>query len=482
MTNAANRNPGPNIVLIMVDQMRFDCLGAVGHPVVRTPNLDALARRGVRFASAYTPTVPCAPARASIFTGRYPDTHGLVGGRSDHLDPPDVAVLPELLQAAGCETALVGKLHLKPMSRRYGFGHFLRSDSFWTIYDPDEPRDSAYVKWLTDTLGGDRARDIVRRFDADELAYDADEVRFLLGTNVVDEEHHPTPWTAREAAALLRAEHERPFFLNCSFFGPHQPYLCPGRWGTMYPSQEIPLPPDFHVEFEDKPIFRGFPFLSAQTARRRRAGWDEGTYRKVLSAYYGNISMIDHYLGEVFEALDERALWDRTIVIFTSDHGDYGGQFGCFYKSLGYEGSAHVPLIVYDPRTPDPGRVEERTVSTIDLFATALSAAGAAVPPDTESRDLTGLLAGTERTWDNRAWFKQGQHSMLVRGRHKLMRGPAGEAAAYELYDLAESPMESVNRIDDPRQSAVAASMRRELDSWHARQERMRCRKQDDRT
>ncbi len=464
----------PNILLILADQWRFDCLGALGHPAVRTPNLDRLAERGVLFTSAYAPTTPCGPARASVFTGRYPDAHGLCSGHN-HLDPPDRPVLPEMLQQAGYETALVGKLHLKPLTRRYGFAHCLRSDSFCTLYDPEEVTDSAYVRWLRETLGDDASADLVARFDADEAAFASDELRFLLGSDVVDEAHHPTTWTAREIARLLRelpgTRAGRPFLVNCSFFGPHQPYRCPGRWGTLFDPADVPLPADFHATMEDKPILR-HSWLSDHPARRRERGWTEDTYRTLLAAYYGGIAMIDHYVGEVLGALDERGLWDDTLVIFSADHGDYAGQFGCFYKSIPYEGSAHVPLIVHDPCNPQPGRREERAVSTIDLFATLLQCGGAAVPGDSESRDLRDLLLRPNAPWDDSALHKEGPRSLLVRGKWKLLRGPGeGGEMAYELYDRTEVPLDGTNRIDDPRCADIAFALRAELDAWHERQD-----------
>ena len=460
----------PNILFIQTDQFRYDCLGAMGHPVVRTPNLDALARDGLLFGSAYAPSCPCAPARASIFTGVYPDAHGLVEGMGE-LDPPDSRVLPQYLRDAGYETALVGKLHLKPIDRDYGFDTFLRSDSMCTNYDPREVEDSAYVQHLRESVSPEFADYAVRRFTADEAAFEADELRFLLGTNVVDEEHHHTTWTAREAARFIEQPHDRPFFLSCSFFGPHQPYLCPGRWGTMYDPADLPLPEDSDAPLDDKPLFT-HSFLAGPRAKRDARGWDADVYRRILAAYYGNISMIDHYIGEVLASLHRAGLWERTVVVFTADHGDYAGQFRSFYKSGPYEGSAHVPMIVRDPRPPPRhGQREARHVSTIDLFSTFCRVAGLSPPTSVESRDLSPLLHDPSAQWENEARFKQRDWSAIVRDGLKLCRGDVDGGTVYELYDLADMPIEKVNRAGDAAYAARMADLHARLGAWHAKQQ-----------
>ena len=136
-----------NILFILTDQFRFDCLSMLGHPVVQTPNLDALAAESTLFSNAWCPTMACAPIRASLFTGYYADTHGM-GGNQTVLYPHDRKVLPEYLTDAGYDTALVGKLHLKPMDRAFGFRHLLRHDAPYTNYSAEEATDSAYIRYL----------------------------------------------------------------------------------------------------------------------------------------------------------------------------------------------------------------------------------------------------------------------------------------------------------------------------------------------
>lgn len=464
----------PNILLILTDQYRYDCLSCLGHPVVRTPNLDALASDALMLTSAYAASMACGPSRACLFTGMYADRHGQRKNQQP-FNPPDLVGFPQLLRDAGYDTALVGKLHLKPMDRDFGFTHNLRHDGCQNNYDPEEPRRSAYIHWLAQTAYRHDPEAPIRFASADEACLQSDQYRFIMGSNwIVDESHHETVWTARQTARFIEQPREKPFFAQCSFFGPHQPFLCPGRWGVLYEPASIPLPEQFHAPSDDKPILRG-KSTKGLLRNREEAGWDEDAYRRVLAAYYGNISMIDHYLGEVFDALRRSGQWDRTLIIFTADHGDYAGQFRHFYKGSGYEGSAHVPMIVRHPYFGRRGERDDSPVSLMDLFATCLSA-GEAITEDSagrDSRDFTPLLRGEHAAWDNAAWFKSGDCSMLVLNRFKLMRGPSVEGeTVYEFYDLDEHPREWTNRINSEAHQAAIRAMRPRLDEFHARQEK----------
>ncbi|MBT4097426.1 MAG: sulfatase-like hydrolase/transferase [Gemmatimonadetes bacterium] len=459
-----------NVLFILTDQFRFDCLSALGHPVVRTPNLDALATDSTLFTNTWCPTMACAPVRASLFTGYYADTHGM-GGNQTVLDPPDRKVLPEYLADAGYDTALVGKLHLKPMQRAFGFRHLQRHDAPYTNYSAEEAADSAYIRYLGETAFQHDAQEAVRRFTEDEACQHTDEERFILGSGFLDTEHHEVSWAVRESIQYLRHERDtdKPFFLNCSIFGPHQPYLCPAPWDQLYPSETIPLPTDFHYGVDDKPIFMDSPQMEWQ-ARRDSLGWNEATYQRLLSAYYGYVSMIDEGVGQLMMTLREEGLFDDTLIVFSADHGEFGGQFRAFYKGLPYEASCHVPLIIRDPRDSGGRRCSQNT-SNIDLFSTILNTAGVDPPHDIESRDLTDLVSGNESTWDNRTVWKKGNQSFLVRDASKLVRGNVGGHDVYELYDLGVDPLEERNLIDDVDQSSAISALRQELDAWHQDQD-----------
>jgi arylsulfatase A-like enzyme len=461
----------PNILLIVTDQFRHNCLSSLKHPAVKTPNLDQLASEGVLFTRAYAASMACGPARACLFTGRFSDAHGQLNNQID-LNPADIPVLPEMLAEAGYETALVGKLHMKPMRRKFGFRYCLRHDAPYTNYSEEECADSAYVKYLQQGPFKDDPQGIVERFTDDEGQFpDGDEERFILGRNLVAEEDHEVPWAVRESINYLKNERnkDKPFFLNTSFYGPHQPMLCPGPWEKMYPPDSFPLPEGFDYPVDDKPIL-----VTKYRDQRIAKGWTEETYRKMFSAYYGYVSMIDHYLGQLFNTLKEEGLWDNTLILFTADHGEYLGQFRRFYKGGPYEGSTHVPFIVRDPRSGASNWRCDKNISAMDIFATCLRAADAPIPTDTDSGDLSDIIAGRAADWDNTIRWKSKDESMIVRNDLKLCRATRDDLVQYECYDLQRDPWEAVNRVADPAYAARITEMKDELDSWHAAQNRMR--------
>jgi arylsulfatase A-like enzyme len=466
------KNERPNILFILTDQYRFDCFSRLNHPVVKTPNLDKLASDGVFFSSAYCGTMACGPARASIFTGYYMDTHKM-RSNSDHLKPENFPALPEYIRDAGYDTALIGKLHLHPFQRDYGFRHFKRHDAPYTNYLEEEAHDSAYIKFLQQTMFKDDPGLPIKLFTEDEAALDSDEQRFMKGSCFVDEEHHETPWVTREAIEYLRngREKDKPFFLNVSYFGPHQPYLCPGKWGKMYDPDQIPLPDDFFAETGDKLIFKE-SFHGKRVEKRAKEEWDENTYRKILSAYYGHISMIDHYIGVLLDYLKENGLYENTLIIFSADHGEFGGQFKAFYKGLPYEGSTHIPMIVRDPRSKcNDGRIEDSCVNNLDIFATCIKAAQGSVPEDTESRDMFPVIDKQYDHWENRTFYKKDLDAHIVRGNFKLIRGEIDNETVYEFYDLNKRPLEAENLIEAPEYADMISEMKKELDSWFEEQE-----------
>ncbi len=458
-----------NILFICVDQFRFDCLSNLNHPCVKTPNLDALAKKGIQFTSAFASTAPCGPSRASMLTGTYPDTNGVISG-NDPITPNDRPILPQHLQAAGMHTALIGKLHLNPIFRDFGFDHFQRSDYFFDNYDPKAMEDSKYVHWLREKLGTDAGNRLVQQFSADEGAFPDDQWRFIVGGNRVDEEHHHTTWMTDQAIEFLNHAPEQPFFLNVSYFGPHQPYACPAPWDTMYDPETIPLPEDFDNDLNDKPIISNNGFYQQSLRMRKEQGWTRQTHRKALSAYYGNISMIDHHIGRLLTALCESGHEEDTMIVFTADHGDMAGQFGCYFKSLGYDGSARVPLIIVDPRSSRKDQRETRAVSLIDLFATFLSVPDATAPHEHESRDLTPLIMDENTNWDDRIFFKQASHAMLVQGQWKLLRDQVNGQIVYEFYDRTNLPIDSENLWDDKKHLTIQMQMAQDLNNWFDKQ------------
>ncbi|NLG26341.1 MAG: sulfatase-like hydrolase/transferase, partial [Chloroflexi bacterium] len=358
----------PNIILVMTDQQRFDRLGCMGDPMLDTPNIDSVAAEGVRFTNAYAASPVCAPSRAALKSGRYPPGCGVVANWVPfHERAPQL--LTHRLSAVGYQTAMVGKLHFVPAEDAFGFDWKVLHDAPYSVYAWDD-RHSEYIHWLRETAYRDRGVDPVAQFDEDENAFKRDDwYRFTMGSGFRGEAEHDIPWTVAQAERYLdERDRERPFFLCVSFFGPHQPFDPPAPWSTLYDPREITLPPQFDADMHDCPVFQA---TCAARAAKFRARWDRETYQRMVAAYYGQIAMIDHYLGRLFRRLRREGLWDDSLVVFASDHGDHNGAYGLFYKGEMYYSCAKVPLLVKPPRqalgASTPGAVREEVVNLLDL-------------------------------------------------------------------------------------------------------------------
>lgn len=467
----------PNIVMIMTDQQRFDALSCVSDGLPDTPHLDGLAREGVRFDNAYAPSPVCAPARAAIKSGLYPPGCGVVGNWVPfHRDVP---LLTHRLRAQGYETALVGKLHFVPHLGRFGFDWRALHDAPYSVYADDEVF-SDYVRWLRERWAARGKGDPVALFDADEDAFkDEDWYRFIMGSGFRTEEEHETAWCTRQAERYLdERDPAKPFFLFLSYFGPHQPFLPPEPWASLVRPQAVRLPPQFDVSMDAHPVFAA---SCGPRAQRFRELFSRERYQRMVAAYYGQMSMIDQAIGQFLARLKRDGLWDNTVVIFCSDHGDRNGAYGLFFKGEMYDSCCKVPLIVRAPGAP-AGRVDQHVLNTLDLYGTILDYAGDADwrQPGIEARSLAPLLAGPgaahSEGWDNATYSIIGEDplrnlTMLRRDHLKLIRLARGpEEALYELYETREaspgSPAETHNVYTDPAYAAEAAAMRAELDAW----------------
>ena len=461
----------------MCDQFRFDRLGIMGDSVIKTPNIDALAREGLLFKNAYCASPVCAPARASIKTGLYPPDNGVVtnwvpfkkkvAGTTDI----DEYFLPERLKSMGYYTGMAGKLHFVPPENSFGFDFKALNDAPYSVYANDD-KHSDYVKWLKENYFKDT--DIVKIFDRDESYYPDDIYRFILGSGWRSEEQHDIPWTVQESIHFLENRTpDRPFFLFTSFFGPHQPYLAPAPWDTLYKPEDIVPGPRFYSRMENSPIFQ---MTEGKLAKRLRSEWDEHQYKEVIAAYYGQISMIDHYLGTLFDYLKKKGLWENTWIIFLADHGDFNGAYGVFFKGQMYDVSVKVPLIIKPAAGVGLKGIRNELVSTMDLYGTILDIAGDKgweSLPEIESKSLLPLITEVNPDqWNNKVYSIIGADPdnnlcMLRSGALKMIRKSVKyDTPVYELYDLAKDPLETQNVYGQAEYSNVGKKLRSDLDQW----------------
>lgn len=422
----------PNLLLVMVDQWRGDSLGVAGHPVVRTPYLDALAASGSRFTRAYSAAPTCTPARASLMTGQRPATHGRVGYQ-DHVPWAYPVTLASELTRQGYQTQAVGKMHFFPERAQLGFQNVILHSPLGIIrsarrrgLDPDLVDD--YLPWLRQRLGR----------DATFHDHGLDSNSWVARPWDKPEAVHPTNFVAEQSIDFLRRrDPTKPFFLFTSFNAPHPPYDPPAWAFDQYRDVEAPEPPvgDWADTFapvatpHDSRSFHGR--IAPDDLRRARAG------------YWGHMSHVDQQLNRLLEELVHYGVRDNTYVCFVSDHGELLGDHLLFRKGFPYEGSARIPLLLSGPGLP-AGGVHDQLVELRDVMPTLLDCAGLPIPDGVEGRSFLPLARGEATEGRPRL---HGEHTMLGQsfqwftdGREKYvwLSGDGRE----QLFDLVADPEE----------------------------------------
>jgi choline-sulfatase len=429
----------------MSDEHNPRAMGAAGHPLAQTPNLDRLAARGTRFSAAYTTSPICVPARAGFATGKY--QHQI--GYWDNADAYDGAVPSwhHLLRARGQRVVSIGKLHFRGLpGDDHGF-----SEELLAMHVVDGVGD---VKGLV-------RNDIPRRNGYDKLAKTAGPGESPYTRYDRDIAAGTQAWLRDEAPR----HRERPWALFVSFVCPHFPLIAPPEFYNLYPHERIPLP-KLYVERPRHPYLRDY---DACVAYDLGFGGDHAKVRRAIAGYLGLVSFMDDNVGKVLHTLEETGLARETRVVYTSDHGDNLGARGLWGKSTMYEESAGVPLILAGPDIP-AGLSCATPVSHVDLFPFFLEGAGAPMPVDGyRGVSPLALAAGShaERAVvsEYHAIGSTGGVTMLRKGRWKYVH-----FAKYppQLFDLESDPEELVDRANDPAcrgtLAALDAELRRFLD------------------
>jgi len=358
----------PNILLIFTDQQRHDTVHAGGNPVIRTPNLDRLVREGVLFRSCYTPSPVCVPARCSLIYGQYPHRTGCVD--NGYPMPEDRPSLMQALSEAGYRTHGIGKMHFIPDRQA------LRG--FQTREHQEELRrrieDDDYLKYLHEN-GFDHVYDPFGQ---------RGEMYYIPQPAQMPAKLHGTNWVGDRAVEFIRgADRSRPFFLWASFIHPHPPFSPPTPWNKLYRAALMPLP----KRPENFEALQTYMNRYQNRYKYRDNGIDNNLLRAMKAYYYACISFIDFQVGRMLRALEDAGQLDRTLIIYTSDHGEFLGDYNCFGKRSMLDAAARVPMIVRYPDRFAPGRACDTPVSLVDVMPTALGAAGI----ETGAYDLDGI-------------------------------------------------------------------------------------------
>lgn len=373
-----------NVLFITLDQFRGDCLSAAGHPVVKTPNLDALAAHGVRFASHYSQSSPCAPGRASLYTGMYQMNHRVVANGTPLNNNFDN--IARIATRAGFNPVLFGYTD-QAIDPRVAFG-------------PDDQRLSSYEGILPGfesvldlTQRYQPWREFLARHDAYTPEMDSMSTVELLAT----ESERPaelsvSQFTTDTVVEWMTAQNE-PWFAHVSYIRPHSPYAAAGHFSTMYDPADV-----------DMPIAKGndlHKFHEAMLTLPTCAAPDtEAGVRHMRAQYYGMVSEVDHQVGRLCDAMRASGCWDDTLIVVTADHAELLGDHGLREK-LGYwETSQHIPCIVRDPDHPGThGTVVNEFTENVDIVPTLCDAMGVAIPPQVDGLPLTSFLRGEKPQW-----------------------------------------------------------------------------------
>ncbi len=444
----------PDILILMPDQLRADCMGCADNEVIETPNLDRLAEGGVRFSECTTSSPICMPARYSFVAGTYPHNHGM-WSNSGQQDPYDETVFHRL-QDAGYFTAHIGKSHFYEQGDVHtrDWEPYLRARGYDHVHETGGP-------WANTHMGSHLTDYWQERGDLWE-AFQADYQRRRKHSGAAvwpsphSVEDHQDSYVGR-AARDFTADYERdqPLCMFVGFPGPHEPWDAPGEYAEMYDPDDMPEPiapgevPDWlSPAARDYQKWLGRNPVGAADAARMAAN------------YYGKITLIDRWIGEILQAQKARRGLDETIVILWSDHGDMLGDHGRRHKSVFLRSSLRVPLIVRWPGM-DTGTVRDELCSQIDIFPTLLDGLGLEPSTRAMGRSLVPALQGAAAPETQEALCEVNEYTMIRTRRYKYAIDDRGEGV--QLLDLEEDPDETVNLCGREEMAEVEAEMRDRL-------------------
>ena len=447
-TAARNAAPHrPNFIVILIDDLRWDEMGCVGHPYVKTPSIDRIAREGVRCRNAFVVAPLCSPSRASLLTGRYPHSHGITDNTNRSAQSYGLKTFPNALHDAGYETAFIGKWHMGNDPRpRPGFDYWVGMPGQGESVDPDLFEDGHLAK--------------VRGYVTDIFT--------------------------ERAVSFLRRPRTRPFLLYLPHKAIHPNVTQRDDGSLSDPSAETFIPAKRHEQlYADAKIPRrpnaddtlqGKPALTRRLEGVPPLGPGAGSSDQAILGRQRMLAAVDEGVGQIFQALEQTGQLDDTVLVFTSDEGYfYGEHHLSVERRLAYEESIRIPLLIRYPRLIRPGSTLDEMVLNIDLAPTVLELSGARVPEAMHGRSIVPLLRGEGVEW--RSSFLVEYYSDKVFPRvqnmgYTAVRGPRYKYIRYnelvgmdELYDLQVDPYEMQNLVAEPARQPALLQMQAEMDN-----------------
>jgi uncharacterized sulfatase len=464
MSQAAQPPDKPNVLFIAVDDLNTR-VGCYGDRVVKTPNLDRLARMGVRFDRAYCQFPICSPSRVSLLLGRYPTTTQTIDFAYPALLGRDWITLPQHFRASGYNVQLLGKIFHYAEPRPWSAGdevvrqeqqrhiRMMANLTRWEAYRTLSPPPTSFADML---------RTWANPFGPvpDAAASDPDiKAKAYEWTADVT--------SARQAIEILErwAPSGKPFLLGVGFYKPHVPLVAPKRFFDFYPPEKMPLPEDFAATPSARDsiprcaLRHNLDLFFEERATPEKA-------RQAIAAYYACVTFLDEQLGHVLDALERLDLRNRTVIVLWGDHGWHLGEKGMWGKGTLFEVSLRVPLVIVDPSRKTAGQGCSRTVELVDLYATLVELCGLAMPPGLEGKSLVPLLENPGAAWDKPAMSLAAREDWLGRSvrteRWRYTEWDEGRRGL-ELYDHETDPQESKSLANDPKYSPVVAELKKLL-------------------
>lgn len=448
-----------NVVIFMCDQFRADCLSYAHHPDVKTPYLDSLASDGVFFERAYSACPSCIPARAALLTGRSQTKHGRVG-YEDNIPWKYQHYMAEEFSNHGYQTQCIGKMHVHPPRLLCGFQGLQLHDGYLGCY-----RSNDIPHWMHQEVSDDYLYDLQTALgrNADFNTSGAECNSWVTHPWIYEERLHPTNWVADKSIRFLKTrDHTKPCFLMSSFVRPHQPLDPPPSYYDMYKDKELAAPASGDWNQQEKTKAYGKITDSIYGCN------DPALQHDAKAGYYGSITHVDHQIGRIITALKEEGIYDDTLIVFLSDHGEMLFDHNLWRKVFPYEGSTHIPCIVHVGKNIHnllPHHVDG-VVELRDIMPTLLDICDIPIPESVDGLSLKqAIFDNTEvpRT------YLHGEHSFhsdysnhYIVSKHDkfIWYSTTGEE---QYFDLQIDPTESHNAIHDEECQTRISVLRKHL-------------------
>ncbi len=452
--NAASSKK-PNVLLVHVDQHRFDCLGVCGNPDVQTPNIDSLAADGVRFDNSFCPYPVCTPSRYSLISGQYVHEHR---GFSNHCTlAPDIATFPKMLRAAGYKTKAVGKMHFTPTYLDVGFDEMELSEQNGPGRWDDDYHRYLMRHGLVDYNDlEDQERE--HRKNAPEKYFKS----FGALVSNLPDKHHSTTWVGDRAVETLKTwDASKPHLLMAGFIKPHHPFDPPAPWHEKYDPEKLTILPGWTEACLDRDYQFSRGYFDNKTL-------NIPALRKVMAFYYATITQIDHHVGRMIEVLKKKGLYDNTTIVFTSDHGEFLGFHHLLLKgNYMYDALAKVPLIVKYPGSAKAGTVSQAMVNNVDVGPTILQTAGLQPASSMKGLDLRQAGKGHDIVFCGRT-------EIMARSRTRKLILSQRKGGQNLFFDLENDPLEMKNLYGDPAYQKEIRAFKDAVDAWQPESARKR--------